>query len=131
MCSANYVDFVVATFSNEIANISTERIMLDDEFMKQCIEKSADFFELCILPQLLAKWYSREELMPAQTAETSVPTARDGVYIYCYYKRDKEEKWSHNPIHLLLRLKLVKMKFCPRTKLSVKCNQRKQRPFHS
>ena len=40
VCSANYSDFVVATFCSEIANISTERILPDDEFMKQCIEKS-------------------------------------------------------------------------------------------
>ena len=92
VCSANYVDFVVATFCNEIANISTERILPDDEFMKQCIEKSTDFFELCILPELLAKWYSREEVMPAQTAAASVPTARDGVYMYCYCKQDKGEE---------------------------------------
>ena len=39
VCSANYSDFVVATFCSEIANISTERILPDDEFMKQCIEK--------------------------------------------------------------------------------------------
>ena len=49
VCSANYADFVVATFCNELPNISTERILPDDKFMKQCIEKSANFFELCIL----------------------------------------------------------------------------------
>ena len=84
VCSAYYADFVAATFCNEVANISTERILPDDQFMKQCIKKSTDFFELCILPELLAKWYSREEIMPAQTAAASAPTARDGVYIYCY-----------------------------------------------
>ena len=28
--------------------------------------------------------------MPAQTAVASVPTARDGVYIYCYCKQDHD-----------------------------------------
>ena len=71
-----------------VQNISAERILPDAEFMKQCIEKSTDFFELCIVPELLAKWYTREKVMPAQTAAASVPTARDGVYIYCYCKQD-------------------------------------------
>ena len=92
VCSANYADFVVATFTSEMANITTERILLNDEFMEHCIEKSCNFFKLCILPELLAKWYSREEVMPAQTAKASVPTGRDGIYMYCYCKEDKGEE---------------------------------------
>jgi len=57
VCSVNYADFVVATFCDDNVNISTERICQDEGFIKDIVDKSAYFFELCLLPELLAKYY--------------------------------------------------------------------------
>ena len=140
VCSANYSDFVVGTFCSEIANTSTERILPDDEFVKQCIEKSTDFFELCILPELLAKWYSREEVMPTQTAEASVPTAREGVYIYCYCKQDKKGEmigcdnkecqhgqWFHLPCLKMKRTPRASKWYCPNCRKLTQFKRKRQR----
>ena len=86
VCSANYADFVVATFSGKNVNISTQRILKDEELIKDIIDKSAHFFELCLLPDLLAKWYSRVQVMPAQTAAAFVST---DMYTYCHCKDDR------------------------------------------
>ena len=127
MCALQvYADFVVATFANETAKVDTERILPNKEFMEHCIKKSNHFFELCILPELLAKWYSREEVMPAQIAKASVPTARDGVYMYCYCKEDKggemvgcdnkeceHGQWFHLPCLRLKRPPRAGKWYCP------------------
>jgi len=39
--------------------------------------------------ELLVKWYSRKQVMPAQTAAAS---AVSDIYIYCYYYVDKGDK---------------------------------------
>ena len=81
VCSA---DFVIATFRDGNASISIQRIFRDEHLIKDIVDKSSHFFELCILPELLAKWHSREQVMPAQTAAAS---AVSDTYIYC--KEDK------------------------------------------
>jgi len=88
VCSADYADFVVATFgdSEGDVNFSIQRIFQDELLIKEIVDKSACFFELCVLPELLAKWYSHEQVMPAQTAAAS---AVNNNYIYCYCKEDK------------------------------------------
>ena len=57
--------FVVATFCDSDVNFSAQRIFQDEILIKEIIDKSTCFFELCILPELLAKWYSCEKVMPA------------------------------------------------------------------
>ena len=86
VCSADYADFVVASFRDSDVNFSVQRIFRDETLIKETIDKSTCFFEVCILPELLAKWYSREKVMPAQTAAAS--TVSD-TYVYCYCKEDK------------------------------------------
>ena len=81
VCSA---DFVVATFRDGNASISIQRIFRDEHLIKDIVDKSSHFFELCILPELLAKWNSQEQVIPAQTAAAS---AVSDTYTYC--KEDK------------------------------------------
>ena len=52
VCSA---DIVVATFRDGNASISIQRIFRDEHLIKDIFDKSSHFFELCILPELLAK----------------------------------------------------------------------------
>ena len=85
VCSADYADFVLATFSNGIPNLYYERIYPNEQKIKECMDKAKKFFEICLLPELLAKWYSRKAVMPDQTASASV--VNDG-YAYCYCKDD-------------------------------------------
>ena len=86
VCSADYADFVVATFRDGDVNFSIQRIFWDEILIKEIVNKSSCFFELFILPELLVKWYSREEVMAVQTAVAS--TISD-TYVYCYCKEDK------------------------------------------
>ena len=64
VCSA---DFVIVTFRDGNASISIQRIFRDKHLIKDIVDKSSHFFELCILPELLAKWHSREQVNYAST----------------------------------------------------------------
>ena len=64
--------------------ISIQRIFRDEHLIKDIVDKSSYFFELCILPELLAKWHSREQVIPAQTAAASAVSDT-----YTYRKEDK------------------------------------------
>ena len=44
------------------------------------------FLDLCILPELVGKWYSRKAVLPDQAQVSSTP---NGLYIHCYCKIDK------------------------------------------
>lgn len=87
--SAKYADFIIATFNGQQASIFVERILPNDQFIEECVQKSEHFFKVCILPELLAKWYSREEVMPTQTARAFTSLTTSGEYLYCYCKEDR------------------------------------------
>ena len=118
--SASYADFIIATFDGQQANIFVERILPDKGFIEECIQKSEHFFKVCILPELLARWYSREEVMPTQTAAATTSLTTSGEYVYCYCKEDRggemvgcdnseclHGKWFH--------LSCLKLKCAPRS----------------
>lgn len=46
-------------------------------------------FNICILPELVGKWYSRKKVFPD---EVNSAVTIDGEYIYCYCKVDKGGK---------------------------------------
>ena len=85
VCSANYADFVIATVSDASPNLSCERIFLNESFIEH-VKAAEKFFKICLLPELLAMWYSRKAVMPDQTAAASVVSVE---YTYCYCKEDK------------------------------------------
>ena len=79
---AEFADFVVCTFPNNIPTLSVERISLDEEFVDACIEQASQFFKVAILPELLGRWYSRSLVIPVKmNSETS-------GYDYCYCKEE-------------------------------------------
>lgn len=51
-----YCDFVVWT----VTNIHVERIFPDQEFWQSCVEVSSEFYVHAVLPELMAKWFSRQ-----------------------------------------------------------------------
>jgi len=53
--SANYADFVLATFTDGNPNLYHERIKPDEQKTGEFIKKNAQtFFKICLLPKLLA-----------------------------------------------------------------------------
>ncbi|XP_065916067.1 uncharacterized protein [Dysidea avara] len=117
VCSADYADFVLAIFSDGNPNLYHERIYPDEQKIGECINHAEAFFKICLLPELLAKWYSRKVVMPDQTVSASVVNSK---YIYCYCKKDiggemvgcdnpdcKHGSWFH-----LVCLKIPKPRSC-------------------
>ena len=84
-CCASYADFVIATFGESQVKFVTKRILRDEELISEFLQKAKLFFKLCILPELLGKWYTRSSVMPAEMSTVGA----DGRYIYCYCKEDK------------------------------------------
>ena len=120
--SASYADIIIATFKGLHASIFVERILPDKQFIEEFIQKSEHFFKVCILPELLARWYSRDEVMPTQTTKATTSLTASGEYIYCYCKEDRGRemvgcdngecphgKWFH--------LYCLKLKCAPRSKM--------------
>ncbi len=75
----SFCDFVV--WSNN--ELHTERITLDDTLIQSAIPTAEKFWRLCVLPELLGKWYTRNQpqSLHAQVEEDS------GTWCYC--KEDK------------------------------------------
>ena len=55
---AQYCDFVVWNDDN----LFIQRLLLDEPFISIALEKCKQFMKLCVLPEILGKWYSREPL---------------------------------------------------------------------
>lgn len=58
----DYCDFIVWTERDT----HIERINPDVEFWELALMKAKKFFSLCILPELLGKWYTRPSTPPTQ-----------------------------------------------------------------
>jgi len=83
-CCASYADFVIATFGESQVKFVTKRISCDENLISELLQKAKHFFKLCILPELVGKWYSRSSVMPTEISTVG----SDGRYIYCYCKED-------------------------------------------
>ena len=65
-CSGRrYCDFVVWTQQS----IFIERILPDEPFFQNCVNKARKFVIKGILPELLGKWYSRVDINEINTHE--------------------------------------------------------------
>ena len=73
ICDVEYCDFVVCTFPESQCEptIHIERIFPDGDFWSNCVDKSLHFFKVCILPEILGRWYSR----PPPVAPSSTSSA--------------------------------------------------------
>lgn len=105
VCDVQYCDFVVSTFPNDDdkckCELHIERIVADDDLWLDCISRCNDFFNICLLPELLGRWYSRSctrEMSIDTAAVTNVnesrqPTCKEdadlstGIAVYCYCKQ--------------------------------------------
>ena len=83
ICERKYCDFYVWTEKD----YHVERILPDPNFWNSCAEKSSRFFVLCILPELVGKFYSRETHMLKDVTDSmdtnSTDIATKKVFCYC------------------------------------------------
>lgn len=71
----NFCDFVVWSPNQ----LHIERVEADEQLIETAVPKSKTFWRLCILPELLGKWYTR-----TQTLKTFPQSEEDsGTWCYC------------------------------------------------
>ena len=73
----DYCDFCMCTFSQTISrdhqpSLHIEIIIPDDEFWQTCVDLSQHFFNICILPELLGRWYSRSHSSVASSSQQTM-----------------------------------------------------------
>ena len=73
-----YCDFYVWTEQD----FHYERIYPDIEFWSNCLKKCKDFFRLCLLPELVGKFYSRMTLCD-EINEDKVNQLSPDTFCYC------------------------------------------------
>lgn len=86
ICEHEYCDFVVWTKKD----VHIERIIRDIEFFERNVQKAEAFFISGVLPELLAKYYSRPPLLPVKDASfvaSSHSKEDDDFEIWCFCKR--------------------------------------------
>ena len=93
ICEVEYCDFVVCHFpeDNRELDIYIERVLSNEEFWSGCIEKSSDFFRVCILPELVGQWYSQS--LHAKKKEQPLPvTSTPQTPVFCYCQQPEDER---------------------------------------
>ena len=154
VCNVEYYDFVVCTFpENNEANIHIERIFPDHTFWSNCVTKSAEFFKVCILTELLGRWYTRSTVIHStgtennplnsnpsssndQTAHLLSPGTAAKKYCYCQQPEQNEMiacdhlnckiEWFHTKC---LKIKTIpKGKwYCPSCRTLPECKRGKKK----
>lgn len=67
VCDVTYCDFCVCTFGRDKEESThIERVYKDDPFWNKCVTKAESFFKMCLLPELLANWYTYPLVMPSE-----------------------------------------------------------------
>ena len=79
LSNANYCDFVVWREKE----LFVQRIYPNDEFMAPVLQKLISFYKLCVLPELLGKWYTKSQV-PSQ------PTSVVPSNVWCYCRKEQE-----------------------------------------
>ena len=88
---ADYCDLCVCTFTQHEQNdLNIERIYKNYEFWDSCVTKVDHFIKMCILPELLGKWYTRSNKVyaiqfdpPSSNASSGSEQNSEEVYCYC------------------------------------------------
>ena len=58
VCGVRYCDFCVCMFPEQESLPRVECIERNEEFWGNCLLKAKNFFDLCLLPELLGNWYT-------------------------------------------------------------------------
>ena len=139
VCSLLYCDFTVCTF-HDTEGLYTERIYRDEGFWQQCWHKAQEFFNKCILPELVGKWFTRshdtqkvnahptlsdnEDVESSTCTGTTLPTycicgkPAEGKMIGCDNK-ECEYEWFHLKCLNLKRIPKGDW-YCPDCSISIR-----------
>ena len=79
VCGTSFGDFIVWR-ENELV---VERIANDDTFLTEALEKATNFFKLGVLPEVLAKWYSRLPEYSQTSAESIQALDTQDIWCFC------------------------------------------------
>ena len=88
LSNANYCDFVVW----REGELFVQRIYPDDEFMAVVLQKVTTFFKVCILPELLGKWYTKSQVYDALPSSSTVDSvsSTSSQNVWCYCRKGEE-----------------------------------------
>lgn len=97
ICDVDYCDFVVCTFpEDQEPSIHIERIVPDEHFWSGCTEKSLDFFKMCILPEIVGRWYSRPPICQGENDKENTPSSSSAgtstSLVYCYCRQPEDDR---------------------------------------
>lgn len=99
ICQVEYCDFCVCTFPREgQPSLHIERIFADATFWNSRVESSKHFFQVCLLPELLGKWYSRPSIPRGkswsdQLQEHENTGSTNTLFCYCQKPKDTTVEW--------------------------------------
>ena len=62
----NYCDFFIWTKKFYLL----QRVKKDEKFLEKNIQKALHYHKQIIMPELLAKWYTKSQIAPAQEAQS-------------------------------------------------------------
>ena len=80
-----FCDFVVWSPKE----LHMERITLDEELVKVAIPAAEKFWRLCVLPELLGKWYTRMQCPKVTSTSLLTQTDEEDSGTWCYCREDK------------------------------------------
>ena len=112
-----YCDFVIWRGDN----VFVQRIPIDMEFIDDAIESVKPFLKLAILPELVGKWFTKQNVVPDNPNDQPISSAAE---VWCYCKKeedhgdivgyDNEHCWFHLSCLKLTRTQVPKGKwYCP------------------
>ena len=82
MTGRSFCDFVVWTQKE----LHIERLTLDEALLKSALPTAKTFFKICILPELLGKWYTRQH---STTEKDDSLQCEDDDGSWCHRKERK------------------------------------------
>lgn len=83
-----------------VVQVCTLRIYPNIEFWSNCVDKATHFFNTCVLPEMLGKWYTRPSNSCVSIAEAAVSRTQntppkssnvdDYLKLYCYCRQPED-----------------------------------------
>ena len=70
VCQVDYGDFVVWT----PGGIHVERILRDEDFFIDAVDKMSSFYIYGVLPEVLGKWYTKQPVLPSSESTSDYTT---------------------------------------------------------
>ena len=86
ICQVDYSDFVVWREDN----IFVQRIPIDMEFIDDAIENVQPFIKLALLPELVGKWFSKQNVVPLTRDNPNDQPISSAAEVWCYCKKGED-----------------------------------------